>query len=97
MTMEEDFYEFSYTYPYSDEVEAGLVLEGTVIVNVDVEWREQNSQYEVTTYVTSTGNVEYDDIPLEREDEFKAQLRSDLSAQGVDLNDVELCVSAKLN
>jgi hypothetical protein len=89
MAKKEDLYEFSYTYPYYKKFDDGFSGEGTITMASDVEWNEEDSNYKVSIYFSSTGNVDHGFIPSDIEEKFNAQLRSYLDAQGLDLNDVD--------
>ncbi len=89
MAKREDFYEFSYTYPYYKKFDDNFTGKGTITMGADVEWNDEYSNYKVAIYFSSTGNVDHGFIPSDIEEKFYTQLRSDLNARGVDLNDVD--------
>jgi hypothetical protein len=89
MAKREDFYEFSYTYPYYKKFDDNFTGKGTITMGADVDWKEEYSTYKVAIYFSSTGNVDHGFIPSDIEEKFYTQLRSDLNARGVDLNDVD--------
>lgn len=89
MAKKEDFYEFSSTYPYYKKFDDEFTGEGSITMASDVEWDEGNSNYKVSIYFSSTGNVDHGFIPTDIEEKFNAQLRSYLVAQGLDLNDID--------
>jgi hypothetical protein len=89
MTKREDFYEFSYTYPYYKKFDDNFTGKGTITMGADVEWNDEYMNYKVAIYFSSKGNVDHGFIPSDIEEKFDKDLRSDLNARGVDLNDVD--------